>query len=110
MPLSEEEQIQFDQALLNDKRDLINKIQTLGAELTKALGAIDALLLLLTTKGYLAGQPNEITDSDVVGSGKSAADINAAVGAIAGISTAAKDSENNWTALIGKIVRARDLG
>lgn len=109
MSLSPEQETQFDNATLNDKRILVDQLRILGADLTVALGAIDAMLLLLSTKGYLPDGGNPLTDEDLADSGLSAADIFAAVGAISAIATDAKDPVNNWTAHIGKIVQANRL-
>ncbi len=105
MPLTEDQQLEFNQAQLINKRLLIEQLQRLGGDLTKALGAIDALLLILNTKEFLAEQDNEITDADLISFGITAAQLNEAVGAIAAISAAAKDPANNWTGKIGAIVR-----
>lgn len=109
MSLTPEQQAQFDNATLNDKRVLVEQLRILGADLTVALGAIDAVLLLMSTKGYLPDGGTPLTDEDLADTGLSAADIFAAVGAISAIATDAKDPINDWVSKIGKIVQANRL-
>lgn len=107
MALTEQQQFEYDRALLGQKQLFANSAVNISDRCRDILAEFNSLILAYYQKQYGPGTPNEITDADLVSLGIKADDLVALIAAAQEIVTEASDPAKQWINKIAKIAPSR---
>jgi len=105
MSLTQEQQDQNQQALLNDQREHFREASRVARAAIDLLGDVDKYLLVSSKKGYLLTGINQVTNDSLVGFAFDAAAYHTFISAITAIAKMAKSAKVDWTGKIAPLVK-----
>lgn len=107
MALTEQQQSEYDRALLGQKQLFANSAVNLAEQCRSILAAFNSLILAYYQKQYGPGTAHEITDADLTSLGIKADDLVALIVAAQEIVTEASDPSKQWINKIAKVAPSR---